>query len=531
VKRTDSGLITTTWSGGILPGQWASAYGTWGVPRVAQPTEPPGLEGAWNSASWVGIDGYQSDDVLQAGIQQQVLVSGRIVYVAWYEWYAAPQPDSPPYIYETTIKDFLVRPGHSISCVVQYTNNRTAGYLFLGNNTTGGHFNITLQPPPGVTLSGNCIEWIMEAPDGGYPTSALPAFTPVNFTRASGTSSDGRTQGNPQDGGYAYVVYGGQTLTAVTLASDAVSIQYTGTPNFSWSAGDPFGQEWGSFSGASLIQSNFGNNLEVVGVAGSQLIHFYRDSTNQQWSAGDVIALGFSGAPGFIQSRNGTKGNFEVVAPVLGGGLQYYWRNNDQPAYPWTAGGTFGQRLGSFSGASLIQSNFGNNLEVVGVAGSQLIHFYRDSTSQQWSAGAAFASGVSGAPGFIQGHGGVRGNFEVVAPLSGGGLQHYWRNNDQEGYPWTASASFGQGFGSFSGACLIESSFGNLEVVGVAGGQLIHFYRDNTSPQWSAGDVIDTGASGAPGFIQSNAGIPGNFEVVTPLGPGGLQHYWRNNTP
>lgn len=47
----------------------------------------------------VGIDGkYGSNDVLQAGIQQQVTSNGDPSYVAWYEWFAPQQSNSPPYM-------------------------------------------------------------------------------------------------------------------------------------------------------------------------------------------------------------------------------------------------------------------------------------------------------------------------------------------------------------------------------------------------------------------------------------------------
>jgi hypothetical protein len=67
----------------------------------------------------------------------------------------------------------------------------------------------------------------MEAPDGGYPTSALPKFTPVQFSGAQCSTAAGQT-GNLQNGDTWNVVYNSQTLTAVTLASNAVSVTYKG---------------------------------------------------------------------------------------------------------------------------------------------------------------------------------------------------------------------------------------------------------------------------------------------------------------
>lgn len=37
---------------------------------------------------------------------------------------------------------------------------------------------------------------------------------------------------------------------------------------------------------------------------------------------------------------------------------------------------------------------------------------------------------------FIQSRFGNRGNFEIVLPRTGGGLVHFWRNNDAPANPW-----------------------------------------------------------------------------------------------
>jgi hypothetical protein len=146
---------------------WTGVIGFWNIPTVSKPAEPQGIEGGWNSSSWVGMDGFNtpslvSKDVLQAGIQQYVDANGQASNVAWYEWYALPQPSSTGYIFQTNIPNFPVGAGYQVYCSVQYINNRTAGSIFFANETTGQHFSITLAPPPGATFRGNMIERIME---------------------------------------------------------------------------------------------------------------------------------------------------------------------------------------------------------------------------------------------------------------------------------------------------------------------------------------------------------------------------------
>jgi hypothetical protein len=47
-----------------------------------------------------------------------------------------------------------------------------------------------------------------------------------------------------------------------------------------------------------------------------------------------------------------------------------------------------------------------------------------------------FTGPFSGNPSLIQSNFGLKGNFELVVPMSTGGLAHYWRNNDDPELPW-----------------------------------------------------------------------------------------------
>jgi len=229
VRRTETGYTSHNWGGGVVsgPGQWTTAVGSWTIPTVTQPAEPQGQEGGWNSSSWVGIDGsFGSNDVLQAGIEQRVDGAGNASYVAWFEWFAPAQQGSPSYIYQTNIPNFPVSPGQEIYCSVQYINNKAAGHLYLANNTTGQYASFTLAPPPGASFSGNCVEWIMEAPDGGEPVAALPAFTPVVFSGALGCSVT--SVADPKNGDYFNITNGTQVLTSAELAEASVTISFIG---------------------------------------------------------------------------------------------------------------------------------------------------------------------------------------------------------------------------------------------------------------------------------------------------------------
>jgi Peptidase A4 family len=232
LTKTDQGYTSGNWAGGVLqgpPGSFTSAIGFWVIPTVGVPNEPQGFEGGWNSSSWIGIDGFKTtNDVLQAGVQQLVDSFGIPIYVAWYEWFVKDaDPIIFPYIYQTNIQNFPVAPGDTIYCSVQYVNN-TFGQIYLANDTTGQHFSITLAPPNGASFNGSDAEWIMEAPDGGEPISALPTFTPVEFTTAAACNN--AVIANPENGDYVNIVnpITKQTLTTVSLGNDAVTINFIG---------------------------------------------------------------------------------------------------------------------------------------------------------------------------------------------------------------------------------------------------------------------------------------------------------------
>lgn len=239
----------------------------------------------------------------------------------------------------------------------------------------------------------------------------------------------------------------------------------------------------------------------------------------------------------FIQGKFGKVGNFETVLPGRAvPGLVHFWRNNDDPALPWSGPTRFAPGLGNkIQGISLIQSKYGNpgNLEIVVVSGGQLLHYWRDSGPNfTWTGPDTIPSAVSGFPGLIQSRFGSVGNFEVVAPASGGGLAHYWRNNDSPSLPWSAPTPFGGSLGQVDAVSLIQSNFGspgNLEVVALASGQVYHFWRDSgPSFTWN-GPYPLVGITGRPSWIQSRFGSKGNFELVVSNPEDGMTHYWRNN--
>jgi len=276
------------------------------------------------------------------------------------------------------------------------------------------------------------------------------------------------------------------------LESDGLFFSWRNNDNgfLPWGGIIPFAQSLGRVDAVTMIQSNFGSpgNLELIARVGDTLQFFWRDSGPAfAWSGPFQIGQpGVSGNPVLIQSRFGAQGNFELVMPLAGGGLAHYWRNNDDPSLPWSALIPFGQNLGQVDAVTMIQSNFGSpgNLELIARVGDTLQFFWRDSgPAFNWNGPFQIGGpGVSGNPVLIQSRFGAQGNFELVVPLAGGGLAHYWRNNDDPSLPWGGPFPFGGSLGQLSAVTMIQSNFGvpgNLELIALAGNQLNFFWRDS----------------------------------------------------
>jgi hypothetical protein len=216
-----------------------------------------------------------------------------------------------------------------------------------------------------------------------------------------------------------------------------------------WSQRASFGT--GDFTGASLIQSNFGSggfgNFEVAAIQSNQVLHFWRPDTPPfSWDGPLPIGTGVSGNPALIQSRFGERGNFEVVTPMVAGGLGHWWRDNDTPGLPWHGPTLFGQSLGQVQGTALIQSDYGNpgNLEVVAAVGSSssasLVHFWRDKSGWHGPNPVPLPGGTApiGEPGLIQTK---DGDFLVVVS-HGHTMTQIRRHNSDPILPWVVDSDF-----------------------------------------------------------------------------------------
>lgn len=287
---------------------------------------------------------------------------------------------------------------------------------------------------------------------------------------------------------------------------------------------------------AALIQSSLGVAGNFEGVASRMdggLQHVFRlnDATPPTWHRGEIFAGGQFWGVAMIQSNyGGADGDFEVVAARDGGGLQHFRRDNQWP-YQWHAGATFGGTT-LYRAVAMIQSSLGQKGDfevIVARASGGLQHFRRLNDNLPlpvWVAGPIFGTGVYRGVTIIQSDYGTEGNFEVVASRDGGGLEHFYRDNDAPTPEWSAGNTFVAG--AHASVSLIQSTYGpgNLEVVAMTSLGLRHYYRSGLT--WHVGPVLAAGARDVS-LIQSTLGIPGDFQIVTVPSAPGLRAAHRDN--
>jgi hypothetical protein len=130
------------------------------IPAVTAPSS----SGSYYSSEWVGIDGFNSGDVLQAGVESNASGSSS-GYNAWIEWYP----------YNESAISLPVAPGDDMFIEV-WNVSAIVGYAYVENITTGAVQEYELTPPSGTKLVGNSAEWVVEAPGVNGSQSSLSDY-------------------------------------------------------------------------------------------------------------------------------------------------------------------------------------------------------------------------------------------------------------------------------------------------------------------------------------------------------------------
>lgn len=224
---------STNWSGSVVFGG-ASSYNSHSTFYyiLADYVVPVAIQaygactGTWDySSSWVGIDGDDSSDVLQAGTESDAFCSGsttKTYYSAWYEWY--------PYG-EVRITNLPVSPGDDLFVEVWHTS-ATIGYVYMVNYNTNQSVEIEFNAPAGTSLIGNSAEWIVERPTVSGALATLTNYSADYFSSAYAGTESGKEY-KPNSSGSLLLTMddaNGNPISVPTLlGSQAIEFQTVGS--------------------------------------------------------------------------------------------------------------------------------------------------------------------------------------------------------------------------------------------------------------------------------------------------------------
>jgi hypothetical protein len=200
------------WSGyAATGGTFTGVSGTWTVPQVAA----NGSSGA--DATWVGIGGVTSHDLIQAGTQATDL-GGAVRYSAWVE--TLPQPSTPV--------PLTVNPGDTVS--VSITQQAAGTWQIDFQDKTTGQ---TYQTDEAYNSSLSSADWVEEAPaaGGGQRVVPLDSFGSVQF-QAGAAVENGKSVTLAQAGAQPITMidrYGQALAQPSALGSNGASFSVTET--------------------------------------------------------------------------------------------------------------------------------------------------------------------------------------------------------------------------------------------------------------------------------------------------------------
>ncbi|HEX9065832.1 MAG TPA: G1 family glutamic endopeptidase [Streptosporangiaceae bacterium] len=148
------------------------------IPSVNCTKSKLGSQNVAYASNWVGLDGFNSGTVEQAGVDSFCDQTRTAQYDAWYEMYPLG-----PVVFSG------VNPGDAISVSV-YLNGSKYN-LALTDLTTGGKFATSASCPKNSTCRDSSAEVITEDPGDAEPVIDLADFGQVNFTGIAVTSANG----------------------------------------------------------------------------------------------------------------------------------------------------------------------------------------------------------------------------------------------------------------------------------------------------------------------------------------------------
>ncbi|MBV9683068.1 MAG: hypothetical protein JO046_14865 [Solirubrobacterales bacterium] len=171
-----AGWASSNWSGYAIAGSgYSSVSASWTVQAVAPSRR------ATYSSEWVGIDGYNNNDLIQTGTESDYY-NGSAHYAAWWEILPAA---------ETVVTSIAVNPGDTITASITKGSS-----LWTITIQDGGQKFTTAQAYTGPQTSA---EWVEEAPSVGGRVAPLANYGQATFD--PGTVNGGSPNLTASNGG------------------------------------------------------------------------------------------------------------------------------------------------------------------------------------------------------------------------------------------------------------------------------------------------------------------------------------------
>jgi Peptidase A4 family len=177
-----SGYAVTPSGGGVT-----AVTSTFTVPTAG--LVPPGF-----AATWTGIGGYNTSDLIQAGTAEQSAPSNSLLGEQYYAWYELLPASETQLTGCSGDANCTVTPGDRITVSI----SRVSGTTWSISMSDAGHWSWSRQVSYSSSLSSG--EWILEAPTLVAQTALAPVGT-VHFGPTSTYTAGGAThtiaQGDP----------------------------------------------------------------------------------------------------------------------------------------------------------------------------------------------------------------------------------------------------------------------------------------------------------------------------------------------
>ncbi len=214
IDNSGSGIDRSSynWAGYVSSGgTYTSVSGSWVISQISSPIANTA------DASWIGIGGVTSRDLIQTGTQAVVNASGQVSYQAWYE--LLPRSSIPISV--------SINPGDSITAsITQQQNNQWS--ISLRDNTNGQNFQTTVTYPSSLSSA----EWIEEMLSARRGRGFIPLdnFGTVQFSNAS-TVKNGTAMNIGQAGAEKTTMINGRQVLAIpsAIGSDGATFAVTRT--------------------------------------------------------------------------------------------------------------------------------------------------------------------------------------------------------------------------------------------------------------------------------------------------------------